>query len=335
MQTVYAYSGRDVAESRRTLAMMVRDEFTEGDLEVDDPPAAGEFRALIRKGLNQPIQCMRSNNGTGISFRRSWHHIRARKAAVRLLYFIAQGELEVVSSAGSYIVTPGRCALINADEPFYTGTSVGERGSFECALAVIPEHLVLSRLPGVNELRSSFEIGAEHRHVVTSLFDLLCFEGDRLRRHTAEPLAEAFLRSLAESMSEQLAVASHTGSLIDKRFADIQRCIQRYLTCADLTCDRVAALCGISPRYLCYVMKANQTSFSDLLWGQRLPKARDWLISEAYQRYPIHKIARMAGFKSAAHFSRMFKSTYDLSPKEYRALHSARTGASDDRAGVH
>jgi AraC family transcriptional regulator, positive regulator of tynA and feaB len=203
-----------------------------------------------------------------------------------------------VNSAGSYTVSPGRCAIINADEPFYSRTFVGERGSFECALAVVPEHLVLSSMPWVKGLSTSFEVGAEHRHVVTSLLDLLCFEGDRLGRRTAEPLAEAFLQSISEG-----------------------ECIQKYLTCADLTCDRVAAYCGISPRYLCYVMKAHQTSFSDLMWGQRLPRARDWLISQAYQRYPIHKIARMAGFKSAAHFSRMFKSTYDLSPKEYRAVH--------------
>jgi len=32
----------------------------------------------------------------------------------------------------------------------------------------------------------------------------------------------------------------------------------------------------------------------------------------------------MAGFKSAAHFSRMFKSAYGLSPKEYRANQAAR-----------
>jgi AraC-like DNA-binding protein len=321
MQTVWAYSGRDIAESRRTLATMVRNEFTDGDVDVD-PPAAGELRGLVRKGLNQPIQFMRSNNGTGISFRRCWHHIRARKAAVRLLYFILQGELQVVSSAGSYTVTPGRCGIINADEPFLSRTFVGERGSFECALAVVPEHLVLSHMPWVKELNTSFEVGVEHRHVVTSLLDLLCFEGDRLGRQTAEPLAEAFLQSITESVSDQLAGPSHLSSLVDKRFADIQKCIHKYLTSADLTCDRVAAYCGISPRYLCYVMKAHQTSFSDLLWGQRLPKARDWLVCGAFQRYPIHKIARMAGFKSAAHFSRMFKSTYNLSPKEYRAIHT-------------
>jgi AraC family transcriptional activator of tynA and feaB len=321
MQTVYAYSGRDIAESRRTLASWLRNDFTDGDVDVN--PVGGEVRALIRKGVNQPIQCMRSMNGTGISFRRCWHHIRSRKAAVRLLYFVYQGELRVVTSGGSYTVKPGQCALINVDEPFYSATFVGEGGSFECALAVVPEHLVLSRMPWVKELNTSFEVGAEHRHVVTSLLDLLCFEGDRLSRRMAEPLAEAFLQSISESMSDQLASPSHSSSLVDKRFADIQKCIHKYLTCADLTCDRVAAYCGISPRYLCYVMKANETSFSDLLWGQRLPKARDWLISEAFRRYPIHKIAGMVGFKSAAHFSRMFKSTYNLSPKEYRAIHAS------------
>jgi transcriptional regulator GlxA family with amidase domain len=66
-------------------------------------------------------------------------------------------------------------------------------------------------------------------------------------------------------------------------------------------------------------LKANNTSFSELLWSQRLPKAREWLVADSFERYPIHKIATMAGFKSAAHFSRMFKSAYKVSPKEYRA----------------
>jgi len=317
MQTVYSYSGRDIAESRRTLAVMVRNEFTDGDVEIEPP--AGELRSSIRKGLAEPITLMRSINSTGISFRRCWHHIQSRKASVRLLYFILQGEMQVVSSGGTYRVKPGRCAVINADEPFYSRTFVGDRGSFECALAVVPEHLVLSRMPWAKGLNTSFEVGAAHRQVVTGLLDILCFEGDRLGHQTAEPLAEAFLQSISDSVGSYISNSTKPNGLVDKRFADIQECIHKYLTCADLTCDRVAAYCGISPRYLCYVLKANETSFSDLLWGKRLPKAREWLVADAFQRYPIHKIAGMAGFKSAAHFSRMFKSSYGMSPKEYRA----------------
>lgn len=319
MQTVYAYSGRDIVESRRALAAMVHSEFTEGDVEIEQP--AGEVRACIRKGLCEPITLMRSMNATGISFRRSWHHIRSKKAAVRLLYFILQGELRVVNSAGSYSVGPGKFAIINADEPFYTRTSVGERGSFECALAVVPEHMVLSCLPWAKDCNMAFEVDASHRPLVTGLLDLLCFQGDNLSRQTAESLATAFLQSVSDSVGDQIASLARPGRTMDKRFADIQACIQKYSTAADLTCDRVAEYCGISPRYVCYVLRANNTSFSDLLWSHRLPSARDWLVSESFRRYPIHKVACMAGFKSAAHFSRMFKSAYGMSPKEYRASH--------------
>jgi AraC-like DNA-binding protein len=75
----------------------------------------------------------------------------------------------------------------------------------------------------------------------------------------------------------------------------------------------------VSPRYVCHVLRTRDTSFSELLWTQRLQKSRDWLVCEPFQRYPIHKIASMAGFKSAAHFSRMFKSTFGCSPNQYRA----------------
>jgi AraC-like DNA-binding protein/mannose-6-phosphate isomerase-like protein (cupin superfamily) len=315
MQTWYAYAGRDAAELRRGLAVMVHNEFTDGDLEIAS--RSRDVRAFIRTGLNRPITFMHSLNGTDISFRRSWHHIRARKAAVRLLYFVLQGEMQVVTAAGTHSVTPGRCAIINANEPFYTRTLAPEGGSFESALAVVPEHLVLSRMPWARQLTTCFEIDPAHRQVVTSLLELLCFEGDRLSRRAADPLADAFLESVSDGVG--LAGGTPVTSLADRRFMDIRECIQKHVTCADLTCERVAEYCGISPRYLCHVLRANDTSFSELLWSQRLPKARDWLVSDTFRQYPIHKIACMAGFKSAAHFSRMFKSAYGVSPKEYRA----------------
>jgi AraC family transcriptional regulator, positive regulator of tynA and feaB len=336
MQTVFAYSGRDIAESRRGLAAMCRNEFTEGDVEIEPP--AGEVRAFIRKGLARPIMLMRSMNGTGISFRRSWHHIRATRAAVRLLYFIYQGEMRVVTSAGSYTTGPDQCAIINADEPFLTRTFVGNRGSFECALAVVPEHLVLSHLPWARYCNSSFEVGAAYRPVVTGMLDLLCFEGPRLGPKTAEPLVEAFLHSISDGIGDSGVALARPASVMDKRFADIQACIQKYLTAQDLTCDRVAAHCGVSPRYVCYVLRARDTSFSELLWTQRLQKSRDWLVSTSFQRYPIHKIASMAGFKSAAHFSRMFKSSFGASPNEFRTgFATARadtTGVDTSSAGT-
>src|SRR3546814_9109852 len=98
--------------------------------------------------------------------------------------------------------------------------------------------------------------------------------------------------------------------LVDKRLADIENYILMNLTDPDLCYDKVAASCGISPRYLCYVLKANNTSFSDLLWKNRLPKARDWLVSRATRHYPIHELAFSHWVKNAAHFSRRFQATH-------------------------
>ncbi len=99
---------------RRALEVMVQNDFTSGDLGVE--PAADEVRTFITMGLSQPITFLRSLNGADSSFRRCWHQPRSKKAAVQLLYFVIQGEMQVVSPAGSYTVKPGRCTVINADE---------------------------------------------------------------------------------------------------------------------------------------------------------------------------------------------------------------------------
>jgi len=63
---------------------LIRGKFTDFDVDIEIE-ADGEVRAVARKGLEQPITFLRGVNGNGISCRRSWHHIRARKASVRLL----------------------------------------------------------------------------------------------------------------------------------------------------------------------------------------------------------------------------------------------------------
>ena len=52
------------------------------------------------------------------------------------------------------------------------------------------------------------------------------------------------------------------------------------------------------------------------------PKARDGLVAPNTRSEPINQIAYMCGFKSAAHFSRMFRSAYGCSPRDYRDAHS-------------
>lgn len=320
MQTVYAYTGRDLVESRRTLQEILRREFTEGELEIEQP--AGDLRFSIQKGVTQPILVMRATHGARIWFRRSWHHIRAHRAAAYMMYFVHQGGLQVVSSTGSYMVRQGQFGIVNADQPYYARTVLSDRGIFDCTTVVVPEHAVLSHMPWARECDRPLDIGNRHSELIAGLLDFLCLDSTLLRDKTAELMAIALLELLSDVTCHQVGGNSRYGSAVDRRFAEIQACIRKHLTAADLTCDRVAAYCGVSPRYVCHVLKAKGTSFSELLWSQRLAMSREWLVSEAYRGYPIHKIAFMAGFKSAAHFSRIFKSAYGVSPKHYRVMYA-------------
>lgn len=77
--------------------------------------------------------------------------------------------------------------------------------------------------------------------------------------------------------------------------------------------------CGISPRYLTTLLKQNGTSFSDLIWQRRLEQARAWMARSDAASISISEIAYAVGFKSPAHFSRMFKRVYARNPSDYRA----------------
>jgi AraC family transcriptional regulator, positive regulator of tynA and feaB len=52
--------------------------------------------------------------------------------------------------------------------------------------------------------------------------------------------------------------------------------------------------------------------------------AEAWLKDPAMQHHLVCEIAYLVGFKSSAHFSRMFKTRFGVAPREYRDLHLAK-----------
>lgn len=317
MRTLFSYRGSDLNEFRMEYGEVVRREFYDGELAVDE---TGDLDFTFQKALDYPMGLMRVVSRTGISYRRNMTHIRKNKTGVRVIWFVRHGTLNLVRSNQTCIVGEGECAILDSNTPFHARALAENEGTFEAVQAVVPAHLFLSHLPSAIEYASSFKITPGDHHVITRLLDLLFDEGDHLNRNAAEHLVHALLDTISDYIRHLENGQAHRVSIVDKRLADIETFIARNLTDSDLSHDSVALKCGISPRYLCHILKANDTSFSELLWSQRLPKARDWLVSEPLRDYPIHEIAFMAGFKSAAHFSRMFKSTYGCTPKEFRLL---------------
>ena len=96
------------------------------------------------------------------------------------------------------------------------------------------------------------------------------------------------------------------------------RFIEVHLSDPQLSTAMVAKGCGIRPRYLSFLLRLKGTSFSELVWEQRLEKAKYWLSASDPRDISISEIAYGVGFKSPAHFSRMFKRVFKVNPREFR-----------------
>ncbi|MDG4858261.1 helix-turn-helix domain-containing protein [Streptomyces sp. T-3] len=99
--------------------------------------------------------------------------------------------------------------------------------------------------------------------------------------------------------------------------------IQRHLGEPDLTPDSVAAAQRISLRYLHQLFQDQGLTVAAWIRRSRLERCRRELEDPAAFTTPIRAIAARWGLPDAAHFSRLFRSAYGISPSDYRHHHVA------------
>lgn len=80
----------------------------------------------------------------------------------------------------------------------------------------------------------------------------------------------------------------------------------------------MAAAHHISVSYLHRLFQERGISVAASIRRRRLQHACADLADPRMATAPIHTIASRWGFTDAAHFSRIFRTEYDMSPREYR-----------------
>ncbi|MEQ8444414.1 MAG: helix-turn-helix domain-containing protein [Pelagibacterium sp.] len=94
--------------------------------------------------------------------------------------------------------------------------------------------------------------------------------------------------------------------------------VEANLSRSDLDIAELARKMGCSRRYLFRAFEQDETTPSEYLWGVRLDKARERLMSPQFRASSISEIAFSCGFSSSAHFSRAVRKRFDCSPSEIR-----------------
>ncbi|WP_052694893.1 substrate-binding domain-containing protein [Hymenobacter sp. AT01-02] len=108
---------------------------------------------------------------------------------------------------------------------------------------------------------------------------------------------------------------------VDQKFlADLTAIVEANLTRSDLSVEDVARSMGISRVQLYRKVKAVLgTGVTDFIQGIRLTKARQLLLDDDLT---IAEVAYQLGFSSPSYFSTSFKARYQVSPSEFRAMHT-------------
>lgn len=94
--------------------------------------------------------------------------------------------------------------------------------------------------------------------------------------------------------------------------------IETHLHDPDLTPTRIAEECRMTPRYLHHLFSEDEETVSRYILRRRLEACAQALESPAQRTRTVTSIAFDYGFNSPTHFGRVFRSRFDMTPREYR-----------------
>jgi AraC-like DNA-binding protein len=252
------------------------------------------------------------------TFRRTWNHIRANKENLVVLRYVKVGSLSITQGGSSCELGPGDFSFTRSNVPFHYTSKPAAQQPAEWYFILFPLDSVHRHFTNGAPMCMRLSTSTSRSLVMPQLLALLCEEGESIDRAVSDNLVLALLKTAADAAEEQGVQVGPRQSIGEKRLEGIIAYIDMHLANPDLSLSTVAQACQISQRYLCHLLKEHGTAFSDLLWTSRLAKSRDWIATLDKRRYTIMEIAMMAGFKSAAHFSRMFREHFGCSPREFR-----------------
>jgi AraC-like DNA-binding protein len=172
------------------------------------------------------------------------------------------------------------------------------------------ERITSVRIPGTEQPMST---------MVSTLLRTLASTYLHLDSITRVRVVENTLDFLATALSAVSGIKlSEVHSMPNIYRENARAFISAHLADPNLTPSVVAVSQGISTRYLHKLFTSEGQSVATFIRERRLEQCRRDLIDPKQTQRTVMEIALQWGFNDAAHFSRVFKSRFGVSPTEYR-----------------
>lgn len=216
------------------------------------------------------------------------------------------------------LLNPGDLAVYDTSRPY----SLVFDEDFQTMVVMFPRNLLALPPDSIGELTGvricgSAGVGA----IVAPFLAQISSHLDQLAGAAGIRITQSALDLVSTVFINELGL--DTGS-VDPHRALMQRIrayIESRLGCLDLTPGSIAAAHFISTRHLHGLFQEEKTTVSTWIRSRRLEQCRRDLIDPTQAFRSISAVSARWGFVDAAHFSRVFKTAYGLSPSEFRSTH--------------
>ncbi len=131
-------------------------------------------------------------------------------------------------------------------------------------------------------------------------------------------IAKNILDVIATAYSLQHGKRFCESATVSARRAHIKRFIEARLRDPSLSAAFVADYFGVSTRYVSMIFEKEHEAVSGYILRRRLEECAHQLGSRDWKHHSVTEIAREWCFTNRAHFSRVFKKRFGVSPREYR-----------------
>ena len=275
----------------------------------------GEFWGSVSQSRMGAVSLTQVDSTAQRVFRTPSRISRASEDFV-LIALSTSGVNGVYQDGREAIVSAGQFVIYDTTRPY----ELRFDDSFSQTIFQMPRKLLQQRVGAFESLTATTFAGDHPLERLTFDFALNVSKtielvdpaaASRLLDQVLDLLAMTFADRLHARLQDQ---SMHRSALLYR----LKNHILTHLAEPELSLPRASAAIGISPRYASDLMAAEQTSFRNYVQRQRLERCKRDLADPACQARHIGEIAFAWGFNDLAHFSRIFKQRFGVSPREWR-----------------
>ncbi|MFF7359611.1 helix-turn-helix domain-containing protein [Streptomyces sp. NPDC008125] len=288
-----------------------------------------ECRGSLRMSRLGPVQAVTMQGVTtqddSVRVCRLAQPTASQRDEALLVVIPVQGAVAVDQGHGVIRVSPGATVFCDLSRPMRIDFS----GSFHATCLIVPKWLVSLTEDELRRLTAKpIHADTPSGSLLLPLLTQLANTAPALSSGTGEALVSNVVDLISVLAGEWLREATdETPEAARQLLSRIQEYIDQHLGDPDLSPEAIAQAHHISVRYLHKLFQYEDMTVSRWVRRRRLHACRRELARRTRTSQTIAAVARGWGFTSSAHFSRAFRTTYGMSPAEWRGLVRQKPGA--------